>query len=299
MRNAEFSNLPRVSVIVAVYNAEKNVRNLLESLANLDYPKELLEVIIVDNNSKDKTREIVRQYPVKLLEETKIQSSYAARNKGIRNANGKILAFLDSDCIAKPGWIREGVKSLISQSADLAGGKIEFFYPKNGTIAELYDSMTSLQNELYVKTRNSAVTANLFVKPYLFEKIGGFFEMVKSGGDMQWTSKATLAGFRLVYAPEAVVMHPARELKALIKKNFRVGTGLLDVWISRGASPGKCLYFVLRRVLWQSPAYPGNSKKEKKEKYKKHKIVGFFFISYLCRIARFFGLMRSLFNKKR
>lgn len=59
------------SVIVPVYSAEKSIVKLIKSLSNLDYPKELLEIIIVNNNSIDRTREMAKRFPVILLEEKK------------------------------------------------------------------------------------------------------------------------------------------------------------------------------------------------------------------------------------
>ena len=63
------------------------------------------EVIIVDNNSKDNTLKIIQKYPVISLIESRIQSSYATRNTGLKRSNGEIIAFTDSDCIADKDWI--------------------------------------------------------------------------------------------------------------------------------------------------------------------------------------------------
>ncbi|KAF5437563.1 Glycosyltransferase involved in cell wall bisynthesis [Candidatus Methanophagaceae archaeon] len=156
--DAVMDSLPAVSIIVPAYNAEKDIATLIESLLHLDYPKELLEIIIVDNNSTDRTKEIVNRYSVKLLEENTIQSSYAARNKGIRNAKNKIMAFTDSDCVATPQWVKKGVKALVSESADLVGGRVKFFYSERRTAAELYDSITNMQIKLNIKDRNVAKT---------------------------------------------------------------------------------------------------------------------------------------------
>ena len=63
------------------------------------------EIIVVDNLSTDKTTQLVRNYPVKLLFETERQSSYAARNHGIIHAKGSIVSFIDADCMAKDDWL--------------------------------------------------------------------------------------------------------------------------------------------------------------------------------------------------
>ncbi|HQP92125.1 MAG TPA: glycosyltransferase [Candidatus Omnitrophota bacterium] len=121
-------DFPFVSIIAPVYNGEKTVSVLLSSLLEQDYPKDKLEILIVDNNSRDLSRQIIAGFPVKLLDETMVQSSYAARNRGIRSAQGEIFAFIDSDCRANPDWVKKGVNALLNEGADLAGGKVEFIF---------------------------------------------------------------------------------------------------------------------------------------------------------------------------
>lgn len=216
--------VPMVSVIVPVFNDEKRIGVLIESLLKQDYPKERYEVIIVDNGSVDHSKEVVQKYPVVFLEENDTQSSYAARNKGIAKAQGEILAFIDSDCVADIQWIKEGVQVIQTQGVDMAGGQVEFFFSEKQSAAEIYDSMTSMRNELYIAQVGGATTANLFVKAKLFKEFG-LFPAVKSGGDLQWTGARTKQGCRIAFASKAVVHHPARNLNELLKKALRVGKG--------------------------------------------------------------------------
>jgi len=288
--------LPTVSVIVPAYNAERDIAKLIGSLLDLDYPKELLEIIIVDNNSNDRTKETVNQYPVKLLEEKNIQSSYAARNKGIRNAKGEIIAFIDSDCVATPQWIKEGVNILVSESADLVGGKVEFVYSKENTAAELFDSITNMQIEFNIEESAVAKTANLFVKSSLFDKIGMFPYWVKSGGDVQWTGKATKNGFSLLYAPRAIVKHPARSLRALLKKQYRVGRGQVHIWIGERRSSLKFIYSVFRMFL------PSRLSSIKKIIYQRgttemnEKVLSIWYVSCLCNLSMGLGILMEIFG---
>ena len=291
MNNGKMNSIPSVSVIVPAYNAEKNIATLIESLLDLDYPKELLEILIIDNNSNDRTKEIIKQYPVKLLEEKNIQSSYAARNCGIRNTKSEILAFIDSDCIATPQWVKEGVKKLVSESADLVGGKVEFFYSEYKTSAELYDSITHMQIESDIKDRNVAKTANLFVESYLFDKIGMFPDQVKSGGDVQWTSNATRNGFSLVYAPKAVVKHPARSLKPLIKKRYRIGKGVAQIWISEKESLLKITYSVFILFLPPRLSFIKKMIYQRGTPEMNKKTLNVWYVSYLCNLSMGLGIL--------
>ena len=72
----------------------------------MEYPKDQVEIIIVDNNSTDRTRDIIHQYPVLAVVEPK-PGSTAARNAGIRMARGDIMAFTDADCLVKRQWAQE------------------------------------------------------------------------------------------------------------------------------------------------------------------------------------------------
>ncbi len=290
------TNLPLVSVIVPVYNGEKQIRACIEALLNQSYPKSRYEILIVDNGSTDATAELVKKYPVRLLEEREIQSSYAARNKGIRNARGEILAFIDSDCVATSTWVEEGVEILNSESADLVGGKVEFVYSKDRTTAELFDSITSMQIESDIKDRNIGKTANLFVKSLLFDKIGMFPDSVQSGGDVQWTSRATRNGFSLVYAPEAIVKHPARRLKKLLKKQYRVGKGAPNIWLNEDKPVSK-LRLLFRIAIFFLPSRLASLKKFIRQKGMtelEDKLLSLWFVSYLCRISAGLGALVSL-----
>ena len=250
------STVPFVSVIIPARNSQESIRLLLGSLAHTDYPAAMLEVLVIDNDSTDQTRKAVEEYPaVKLLEETIIRSSYAARNRGIEQARGEILAFTDADCIVTAGWISNGVRAIADGSADLVGGRVEFFLSAGRPAAEIFDAASHMHSEDLVATGKGAATANLFVNADVFRRIGPFPESVRSGGDMIWTRLALTKGFRLGYAPDAVVRHPARSMRELLRKAFRVGLGSPQIVRRDGSSPTELALGALRSVL---PGGPGS-----------------------------------------
>ena len=282
---------PYVSVIVPVYNDQVHIGLLIESLLSQDYPQKKTEIIIVDNNSRDKSPEIIRKFPVTMLYEKDIQSSYAARNRGIKKARGQILAFIDSDCRADQCWLTQGVKKLLDESADLVAGQVAFTFSRKKNLAEMYDSVTNFAFEYYVSQGVSA-TANLFVKAQLFQKIGLFPAQVKSGGDLQWTQKATRRGFALVYAPRAIVKHPARPLGQLLAKQFRVGAGHVDIFLRQGQSRARILRNFLGAI---KPSTVSSIKKRVEQRGTddmKNKIYCLWCIGWLCKLAAAAGMIR-------
>ena len=218
------SELPKVSVIIPVYNRPEEIRKCIEGVLNQSYPEELYQIYVVDNGSTDKTREVVEEYPVNLKIQDNIQSSYAARNTGIKASNNEIIAMIDSDCDPVEDWLEKGVRKLQETEADLVGGNVEFTFTQRKTASEVYDSINNMQVKTDIENRGVAKTANLFSHRKVFDKIG-FFPEVKSGGDVKWTRKATQNSFNLVYSKDAIVYHPARTFIPSMKKQFRVGKG--------------------------------------------------------------------------
>ena len=217
----------KVSVIVPVYNAEKSIVLCLEALLQQNYSD--YEIIVVDNGSDDTTCDIVGRYEsVRLLFQNEIQSSYAARNIGIANATGELLAFTDADCIPESDWLCRGVHNFEEMGCDMLGGRVNFIYSQRPTGAEIYDSLVNMQNHKCIPERGVAKTANFFAKKAVFEKVGMFPEVI-SGGDVMFTADAVRKNFSLVYGDDVVVRHPARCFRELLKKSWRTGTGSNDI----------------------------------------------------------------------
>lgn len=80
---------PKISIIVPNYNDASRISECIRSLLDLNYPKEKLEIIIVDNGSTDNSLQSIKAFPVKLLIEKDVKGSYAARNLGVKNAEGR------------------------------------------------------------------------------------------------------------------------------------------------------------------------------------------------------------------
>jgi glycosyltransferase involved in cell wall biosynthesis len=224
---------PLVSVIVPVRDAAAHVGECLASLCAQSWPEEALEVIVVDDGSLDETSGRVRDFPVTLLTTAGSGSPYAARNVGIARARGEILAFTDSDCVPDKDWVAQGVAALTAEAADLAGGQVRFRFSEPPRTAELVDGLHNLDHERSIPERGVAKTGNLFVRRSVFDALGPFDPKRRSGEDVAFTTRASGAGYTLVYAPGALVEKRARRGAALFRKQWRVGRGQFDLWRSQ------------------------------------------------------------------
>ena len=218
---------PMVSVIVPVYNGAKSLPGLLNAMQKQTYPQRLIEIILADNNSDDGSDQLAKSFSnVQVVYERQIQNAGAARNKAMVSANGEIFAFTDADCVPEENWVEQGVEHLLHSKCDRMAGAILFApLSPDSSPAALLDALYNLNQQFLVDHFQAAVTANLFVKKHLFNHIGPFhtdyFE------DMQWNRRASLAGFSIVYGPNAIVKHPPRaDLNSIWEKGRRSGRGV-------------------------------------------------------------------------
>lgn len=201
----------KVSVIIPTYHDWDRLSLCLRALDEQTYPKEKLEIIVVNNDPEDP---VPIDYLIPdqciVISENK-PGSYAARNAGIAKARGEILAFTDSDCIPDKDWLVSGVACLVgSEKVGVVAGRIELFYnSKNPNAVEIYEKYTAFNQKNNAKA-GSCVGANWFSFKKVITEFGGFNSKLKSGGDSDLSVKICKYGYSINYCSEAVILHPSR-----------------------------------------------------------------------------------------
>jgi len=214
---------PYVSVIIPVWNDSKGLALCLPALERQTYPKDQFEVILVDNASTEDLSRFSKFAVVDKFLTESCPGSYAARNLGIQNARGEILCFLDSDCVPERSWLEAGVKALESDSASgLVGGKVEVLFGESGhpTAVELFEKLTAFDMEKYVEEYHFTGAGNLFTWRKVIDKVGMFWDQLKSGGDLEWGQRVWKFGYKQLYEPKALVYHPARNSICALRNRF-------------------------------------------------------------------------------
>lgn len=128
-------NNPFCSIIVLNYFGEKIIEATLNSLLNLNYPKNRYEIIVVDNNSKDKSREILTRYSnqnkkIRLFFQNKNLGFSKGNNIGIKKSKGEYVALLNNDCVVESNWLGELVKTATKDKKIFAVNSKILLYPR-------------------------------------------------------------------------------------------------------------------------------------------------------------------------
>jgi glycosyltransferase involved in cell wall biosynthesis len=198
------------SVVVPIFNAEPHLDRCITALLEQTVPVGRYELLMVDNNSSDASPAIVCRYSrVRLLHEAE-QGSYAARNRGVRNASGEIVAFTDPDCVPHRDWLEQIERAMASAGTLLVLGDREFA-TDSGVLGALaaYESAVCAYIHGHRRVESYyAYTNNMAVRMSVLQQLGGF-EQLARGADTLFLRRviSTYGADTVKYAPEMIVRH--------------------------------------------------------------------------------------------
>ena len=207
---------PLVSVIIPTYNSEKTIDACLRSVVEQTYPN--IEVIVVDNYSKDKTVEIAKKYADLVLLKGKERS--AQINFGVRHARGKYIYRIDSDFVLKPTLVEEAV-----EKCEVEGFDAVCIHNTSDFSVSFWAKVRKLERDCYAYDELNVVAR--FFKKEVFEAIGGFDEELVAAEDYDFHNRLLKAGFKIgrINAKEIHVGEP-KSLWEIAKKHYYYGKTL-------------------------------------------------------------------------
>lgn len=216
-------------MVVPIYNGAADLPELIRCLQAQTYPTEKVEYCLVDNNSSDETAEGLAaaaqrsDFPLRPLREAEIQSSYAARNTGIRAARSDIIALTDADCRPEPTWLERLVQPFQNPDVGLVAGGIEALEPQ--TFLERYAERHKFLSQTYTLEHPFCPygqTANLAVRRQALQQVGLFRPYLTTGGDADLCWRILReTDWLLKFAQTAVVRHRHRATWEELSKQWR------------------------------------------------------------------------------
>ncbi len=229
----EIITKPFCSIIILNYFGEKVIRDTLESLISLNYPRDSYELIVVDNNSKDKSKEIIREFTQNYKNAKAIflkqNLGFAKGNNiGIKKARGEYVALLNNDCIVDKNWLKELVATAEKDKKIFAVNSKIILYGtnqiQNAGIMVFQDgygrdigALVRFHQQFYEKDYGqynnekeiyAACGAAVLYRRDILNKIGyldeNFFMYYE---DVEISERARLNGYKIMYSPKAIVYH--------------------------------------------------------------------------------------------
>lgn len=223
-----------IAVIICTWNRAASLRATLLSLQEQAAQGISVEVVVVDNNSKDDTRAVAEELadgwrlgPLRYVFEAR-QGKQFALNAGIAASSAALLAFTDDDILFPPGWIEAVAAAFADPRVELAGGRTLLAWPEGGAPRWYDDSMGAILGAVDLGARPllppppgyAPAGANLVARRSVFERVGVFSERHFRHMDYEFGMRCTRLGIGVAYAPGMEVLAPV-DPAMLSRRYFR------------------------------------------------------------------------------
>ncbi len=232
-RNVHYKEFtPSVSVVIPAFNEEKNIGKCLMSIYNQDYPREKIEVIVVDDGSKDRTKQIAQHFCAKVLNQNHKGKSEAL-NLGVKNAAHDIIFTIDADTILEKSCLKNLVKPFIDPSVGATTGNSKVL--NNNTILGTFQNIEYSYNNLIRGSFSKLFSTGIWFfgalacyRKDVLNNVGGF-KTDTLAEDMDIALDVTNAGYRTVNVSNAVCYTVApSSFKELYNQRSRWWIGTLQ-----------------------------------------------------------------------
>lgn len=240
------SSRPRVSVIVPHFRDLAGLDRCLASLSRQTVSASGIEIIVADNASPEGEVAVANVIAGRAqLVTVHDRGAGPARNGGVAVSGGILLAFIDSDCQAEPEWLEAGISAL--SDFDFVGGRVRVLVEdmNHMTAAEAFERVFAFDFANYILRKGFTGTGNLFCPRSLFDDVGGFRTQVSE--DVEWSHRARVSGYRLGYAPAAIVGHPARRDWPALREKWRKTS--VETYGLKRTTPWGRMRWMLRAVV--------------------------------------------------
>jgi cellulose synthase/poly-beta-1,6-N-acetylglucosamine synthase-like glycosyltransferase len=204
------SSQPTVSVIVPVRDGESTIAGCLDAILAAGYPADRREVLVVDNGSTDDTAALITARPVTYLHEPRPGVSNA-RNRGIAESTGDILAFVDADCLVEPQWLTELVRPFEDPEVGAVAGDLQHVPPSTPAERQAARLLGNWQRFAFNSDPAYPITANAAYRREVIDRIGPFDPHMTRAQDVELGLRfQERSGRRLAYAEQATARHRNR-----------------------------------------------------------------------------------------
>jgi glycosyltransferase involved in cell wall biosynthesis len=210
-----------LSVIIPVYKDAEGLAVTLRSLQTQSWPRANCEILVANDGADPQVSELCDGMGVTEVSLPVNRGSYAARNAALAHARGEWIAFADADVRVDPRWCETGCAGLAD--SDLVAGRTVIDLAGGRSMAGLFQVCFAFPAKHYACDLGMVQTVNLFARRRAFADAGFFDDRLRSGGDLEWSQRATgKAGKSVHYEESAVVYHPPRNYAQILASMERI-----------------------------------------------------------------------------
>jgi len=229
----------KYSLIIATYNRLPELKELIASVAQLDFPKTAFELLISDDGSSDGTEAFLQEqefaFNFKYIRQEN-KGPGEARNHGMRKASGEYFIFIDSDCIIPPNYLQEVDKAVVSEGLEAFGGPDDCHPDFPPLLKAINYSMTSFLGTGGTRGGSKKAVTRFYPRSYnmgmhrkIFADIGGMNQL-RHGQDMDLSVRIYNAGYKVGLIQDAFVYHKRRtNLRRFYKQIFNWGVARINL----------------------------------------------------------------------
>lgn len=202
--------MEKISLYIPCYNAEKTIRECLESAMGQSY--EIDELLVIDDGSQDKSVEIASRYPAKIISHRKNLGLGASRNTAFREAKNEFVAALDADCVASEQWLGRLMECFTDDGIMGAGGRLIERHAV--TVADKWRSthMSQQWGDILMENPPFLYGSNTVFRKNGVRRAGFYKELFKTNyEDVDLSNRMYDNGVTLMYNPEATVVHARKD----------------------------------------------------------------------------------------
>jgi len=218
--------LPKISVIICSYNGASTIESCLASMQKIRYPGEV-EIIFVDDGSRDNTQEIVAKFPTVVNIQQKNMGLSYARNVGMHAATGEIIVYTDSDCEADEDWLYY-IALALTRSNHIGMGGPNLIPDEGSWVADCVGLSPGGPTHVMIddRTAEHVPGCNMAFYRWAAIEVEGFDSQFRSAGDdVDFIWRLQQRGYSIGFAPAAQVWHYRRNsVEAYLKQQRGYGT---------------------------------------------------------------------------
>jgi GT2 family glycosyltransferase len=288
---------PYFSIVIPTYNRPKQLKNCLGAIAQINYPHDRFEVIVVDDGSETALDEVVAPFQAH-LNLTLIRQANAgpatARNQGAMRAQGTYLVFTDDDCTPLPNWLQALEAQFVDASECLVGGHTLNALPENlfSTTSQMLIDYLYVYYNADPKQAYFFASNNFALPADVFQQIGNFDTSfpLAAGEDREFCDRILHRGYRLRYAPDAQIYHAHHlTLHSFWRQHFNYGRGAFHFHQIRSQRNSEKIKVEPFAFYWNLLTYPFSQPSEQIRVF----ISILFLVSQVANVAGFFWEQRK------